>query len=95
MTLRLTPLTAQDSKISLLQLPDEIDGPVNEWFSRLLAAPTYVAAREIRDGGLGFAEGLFQKGMIRRTEADLIRLTFDTQWHMRIAALDLQVVQTK
>lgn len=84
------PLTPEQSKIALLQLPAEIDGPANVWFDRLLAADNYWGAREMRDGGHAFADELQQQGRITQAEADLIRLTFDNQWYKRIDALDAQ-----
>lgn len=88
--MRKIPLTPEQSKIALLQLPDEIDGPAKIWFDRLLAADNFLAAREMRDGGHGFADDLQQKGRITRAEADLMRLTFDNQWYKRIDALVVQ-----
>ncbi|MDC6536562.1 hypothetical protein LN429_15765 [Pseudomonas syringae] len=86
--MRQLPLTPEQSKIALLQLPDEIDAPANVWFDRLLAADNFLAAREMRDGGHAFANELQRDGRISPAEANLIRLTFDNQWYKRIDALD-------
>ena len=86
--MRQVPLTPQQSKIALLQLPDEIDAPANAWFDRLLAAENFLTAREMRDGGHAFANELQRDGRISPAEANLMRLTFDNQWYKRIDALD-------
>jgi len=91
--MRQVPLTPQQSKIALLQLPDEIDGPANEWFDRLLAADSFMVAREMRDGGHAFADELQKEGRISQAEAVLMRLTFDNQWFIRIDALEAQGAQ--
>lgn len=91
--MRHEPLTPEQSKLALLQLPAEIDGPANVWFDRLLAAENYLAARQMRDGGHSFADELQKDGRITHSEANLIRLTFDNQWFKKIDALDAQIAQ--
>ena len=82
------PLTPQDSKLALLQLPPAIDGPANVWLDKLLAADGYLAARHVRDGCHTFTNGLQQQRRITQAEADWMRLTIDHQWCKRIDALD-------
>ena len=82
------PLTPQDSKLALLQLPPSIDGPANAWLDKLMAADGYLAARRLRDGCHTFTNELRQQQRITHDDAVWMRLTIDHQWSKRIDALD-------
>jgi len=88
------PLMPEQSKLALLQLPPEIDGPANVWFEKLLAAGDYLAARALRDECHAFTAALEQRREVTRGESDIMRAAFDHQWFKRVDALvELEYLQ--